>query len=332
MENSFPADPACVVNCVRYGRDGSRRDLTLDEISDVLAVDDGSFVWVGLYEPEEALLDKLQEEFDLHDLAVEDAHHAHQRPKIEAYGNSLFIAVHTAQALDGKVSFGETHMFVGTRYLVTVRHGTSLSYSTVRARCEREPELLALGPTYGLYAVLDYIVDNYMPIVDEFRDQLNDLEQDIFAESFSKQTVRKLYELKRELTRLRLAVAPMQDITGQLTRVHTQMVGEEMRLYFRDVFDHTLRVNDATDTLREMLTAAMSVNLALVTVAQGEVVKRLAGWAGLLAAPTLVASWYGMNFEHMPEVGGRYSYGILIGVTAAIVGGLFILLRRARWI
>lgn len=332
MENSFPADPACVVNCVRYGRDGSRRDLTLDEISDVLAVDDGSFVWVGLYEPEEALLDKLQEEFDLHDLAVEDAHHAHQRPKIEAYGNSLFIAVHTAQALDGKVSFGETHMFVGARYLVTVRHGTSLSYSTVRARCEREPELLALGPSYGLYAVLDYIVDNYMPIVDEFREQLNDLEQDIFAESFSKQTVRKLYELKRELTRLRLAVAPMQDITGQLTRVHTQMVGEEMRLYFRDVFDHTLRVNDATDTLREMLTAAMSVNLALVTVAQGEVVKRLAGWAGLLAAPTLIASWYGMNFEHMPEVGGRYSYGILVGVTAAIVGGLFILLRRARWI
>ncbi|HEU0153074.1 MAG TPA: magnesium and cobalt transport protein CorA [Arenimonas sp.] len=332
MDTAFAVSPDCVVNCVRYGRDGSRRDLPLDEISDVLAVDDGSFVWVGLYEPEEALLDKLQEEFDLHDLAVEDAHHAHQRPKIEAYGNSLFIAVHTAQALEGQVSFGETHVFVGARYLVTVRHGTSLSYATVRARCEREPELLALGPTYGLYAVLDFIVDNYLPIVDEFRTQLNALEQDIFAENFSRDTVRKLYELKRELTTLRLAVAPMQDITGQLTRVHTQMVGEEMRLYFRDVFDHTLRVNDATDTLREMLTAAMSVNLALVTVAQGEVVKRLAGWAGLLAAPTLIASWYGMNFTHMPEVGGRYSYAILVGATAAIVGGLFILLRRAKWI
>ncbi|MBP6626109.1 MAG: magnesium transporter, partial [Arenimonas sp.] len=142
----------------------------------------------------------------------------------------------------------------------------------------------------------------------------------------------KLYELKRELTRLRLAVSPMQDITGQLTRVHTALVGEEMRLYFRDVFDHTLRVNDATDTLREMLTAAMSVNLALVTVSQGEVVKRLAGWAGLLAAPTLVASWYGMNFEHMPELGGRYSYVVLVGITIAIVGALFIVLRRARWI
>lgn len=326
------ATPACVINCVAYDRQARRRDISLDEISDVLAVDDGSFVWVGLYEPGEELLDKLQEEFDLHDLAVEDAHHAHQRPKIEAYGNSLFIAVHTAQAQDGKVSFGETHLFVGPRYLVTVRHGTSLSYNTVRARCEREPELLALGPTYGLYAVLDFIVDNYLPIVDEFRDQLNELEHDIFAESFSRDTVRKLYDLKRELTRLRLAVTPMQDITGQLTRVHTHLVGEEMRLYFRDVYDHILRVSDATDTLREMLTAAMSVNLALVTVAQGEVVKRLAGWAALLAAPTLITSWYGMNFPHMPEFATRFGYAGVIGVTALVVGGLFLLLRRARWL
>ena len=327
-----PATPACVINCVAYGRDGSRRDIALEQISDVLAVDDGSFVWVGLYEPEAELLDTLQEEFCLHDLAVEDAHKAHQRPKIEAYGNSLFIAVHTAQAVDGQVSFGETHIFVGQRFLVTVRHGTSLSDASVRERCEREPELLALGPTYGLYAVLDFIVDNYLPIVDEFRDRLDDLEQDIFAESFRRETIRRLYELKRELTRLRLAVAPMQDITGQLTRVHAQQVGEEMKLYFRDVFDHTLRVNDAVDTLREMLTAAMSVNLALVTVAQGEVVKRLAGWAGLLAAPTLIASWYGMNFQHMPELGGRYSYWIMIGLTATVVGALFAVLRRARWI
>ena len=327
-----PATPACVINCVAYGRDGSRRDITLDAISDVLAVDDGSFVWVGLYEPEESLLDKLQEEFGLHDLAIEDAHNAHQRPKIEAYGQSLFIAAHTAQVVDGKLSFGETHIFVGPRYLVTVRHGSSLSYAPVRARCEREPELMAVGPSYGLYAVLDFIVDNFMPIVDEFREQLNALEQDIFAESFRRETVAKLYQLKRDLTRMRLAVAPMQDITGQLTRVHIALVGEEMRLYFRDVFDHTLRVNDATDTLREMLTAAMSVNLALVTVSQGEIVKRLAGWAGLLAAPTLIASWYGMNFVHMPELGGRYSYWIMIGVTLSVCGLLYAALRRAKWL
>ena len=324
--------PACVVNSIAYGRDGSRRDITLDEISDVLARDDDTFVWVGLFDPDPSLLAKLQEEFGLHDLAVEDARNAHQRPKIEAYGDSLFVVAHTAQLVDGRIAFGETHVFVGPRYLVTLRHGASLSYAPVRARAEREKELLALGPGYGLYAVLDFIVDNYLPIVDEFRDKLEALEQDIFAEAYRRDTVRKLYDLKRELTRMRLAVSPLQDITGQLTRVHTGLVGEEMRLYYRDVYDHTLRVNDAVDTLREMLTAAMSVNLSLVTVAQGEVVKRLAGWAGLLAAPTLIASWYGMNFAHMPELAGRWSYPILIGVTLAVMGALFIVLRRARWI
>ena len=327
-----PTRPACVVNSIAYGKDGSRREITLDEISDVLAVDDGSFVWVGLYNPEPALLDKLQEEFGLHDLAVEDARNAHQRPKIEAYGESLFVVAHTAQMVNDRIAFGETHVFVGPRYLVTLRHGASLSYAPVRARAEREKELLALGPGYALYAVLDFIVDNFLPIVDAFRDRLNELEHDIFAETYKRDTVRKLYDLKRELTRMRLAVSPMQDITGQLTRVHTHLVGEEMRLYYRDVYDHVLRVNDAVDTLREMLTAAMNVNLSLVTVAQGEIVKRLAGWAGLLAAPTLITSWYGMNFEHMPELSGRWGYPAVIGGTLLFCGALFVLLRRARWI
>lgn len=298
----------------------------------MLAVDDGSFVWVGLYEPEDALLDKLQEEFGLHDLAVEDAQHAHQRPKIEAYGNSLFVAVHTAQMIDDHIRFGETHAFLGARYLVTVRHGASLSYAPVRTRVEREPELLALGPAYALYAGLDFIVDNYLPIVSEFRDSLNALEKDIFAESYSRDTVVKLYELKRELTQLRLAVSPMQDILAQLTRMHGGLVPEEVRLYFRDVLDHAVRINESTDTLREMLTAAMSVNLALVTVNQGEVVKKLAGWAALLAAPTLITSWYGMNFRHMPELEGRYSYAILVVVVGAVCIGLYRYLRKVRWL
>jgi magnesium transporter len=231
-----------------------------------------------------------------------------------------------------KIAFGETQIFLGPRYLLTVRHGASLSYSPVRLRVEREPGLLAIGPSYGLYAVLDFVVDNFLPIVDAFRAKLNTLEQHIFAEEFSRETVVKLYELKGELTRLRLAVAPMQDITGQLSRGANPLVSEEMKLYFRDVFDHTQRVNDTTDTLREMLTAAMSVNLALVTVQQGEIVKRLAGWAGLLAAPTLIASWYGMNFEHMPELAGRYSYPVMIGFTIAVCIGLYALLRRAKWL
>ena len=327
-----PALPASVINCAVYDRQGRRRDITLDAISDALAVDDGSFVWVGLYEPEDSILDKLQEEFALHDLAIEDAQHAHQRPKLETYGNSVFVAMHTAQVVEDRIRFGETHAFLGPRYLVTVRHGASLSYAPVRARVEREPELLALGPAYALYAVLDFVSDNYLPIVSEFRDSMNALEQDIFAETYRRETIVKLYELKRELTQLRLAVAPMQDILSQLTRMHGALVPEEVRLYFRDVHDHAIRVNESTDTLREMLTAAMSVNLSLVTIAQGEVVKKLAGWAALLAAPTLVASWYGMNFVHMPELTGRYSYYIVIGTMALVCITLYRYLKKVKWL
>jgi magnesium transporter len=324
--------PASVINCVTYDASGERRDITLDEISDVLASDDGSFVWVGLYEPSEATLDKLQEEFDLHDLAVEDAHNAHQRPKIEAYGNSLFIAVQTAQVVDDHILYGETHAFLGPRYLVTVRHGASLSYAPVRERVQREAELLAMGPSFGLYAVLDFVVDNYRPIVDEFRDTLDALEQDIFADDFRRDTVFKLYDLKRELTRMRLSVAPLQDVLAHLSRSQSPLIPDEVRLYFRDVHDHALRVNESTDTLRDMLGTAISVNLSLVTLAQGETVKRLGAWAALLAAPTLIASWYGMNFERMPELQGAYSYPILIGVVVVVVAGLYRLFKRARWL
>jgi len=327
-----PLCPRSVVNCAAYDRRGERRDISLDAISDVLAVDDGSFVWVGLYEPGEGLLEKLQEEFGLHDLAVEDAHHAHQRPKIETYGQSLFIALHTAQTVDSHIRFGETHVFVGPRYLVTVRHGASSSYSAARARMEREPDLLRHGPGAALYAVFDMVVDNFLPIVDEFSNALNALEQDIFAEDFRKGTVQKLYDLKRELTRLRMAVAPLQDILGQLTRARGGPLDEEIQLYIRDVHDHAVRINETTDTLREMLTAAVSVNLSLVTVRQGEIVKRLGAWAALLAAPTLIASWYGMNFTHMPELAGRWSYAVLVGVVAVVCAVLYRMFKRARWL
>lgn len=324
--------PACVVNCAYYDRSGARHDLSLDGISDVLSREDGSFVWVGLYEPEAALLDKLQEEFGLHDLAVEDAQNAHQRPKLEGYGNTLFLALHTAQLVQGHVRFGETHLFVGARFLLTVRHGASLSFAPVRARFEREPEMLSQGPAAALYGVLDFIVDNYEPIVETFRDALDELEQDVFAETYRRDTILRLYDLKKELTQMRLAVAPVQDIVAQVARAPMLQFGEEAKLYLRDVHDHAVRLNESIDTLREMLTAAMSVNLSLVTIAQGEVVKRLAGWAALLAAPTLIASWYGMNFKNMPELGGRYSYWVLIGIVAVVCLGLYRYLKKVRWL
>ena len=327
-----PVVPASVVNCAAYDRDGHRRDISLDAISDVLALDDGSFVWVGLYEPEDALLDKLQEEFDLHDLAIEDAQNAHQRPKLEVFGHSLFIAVHTAQRVERQVRFGETHVFLGPRFLITVRHGASLSYAGVRQRLEREPEMLALGPTVALHAVLDFIVDNYQPIAAELGQDLDALEQDVFAESYRRGTTRRLYELRKELTRMRMSVAPMQDILSQLTRTPALAIPDEVAPYLRDVHDHAVRVGDTIDTLREMVSAAMNVNLSLVTVAQGEIVKRLAGWAALLAAPTLITSWYGMNFAHMPELHGRWSYPILIAVVALVCASLYRYLRKVGWL
>ncbi len=327
-----PALTRCVVNCAAYTAQGERVDIDLEQISEVLAVDDGSFVWVGLYEPGAAVLATLQEEFGLHPLAVEDAQNAHQRPKFEGYGDSMFIAVHTAHVSDGTIRFGETHIFVGPRYIVTVRHGASTSYAPARARLEREKTMLMHGPGAALYVVLDLIVDNYMPIVDEYDRLLGELEKDIFAAEFRKGTIERLYWLKRDLTQLRMAVAPLQDIVSHLARSPSPLVDAAIQPYLRDVHDHAIRIDSSTETLREMLTAAMSVNLSLVTVQQGEIVKRLGAWASLLAAPTLVASWYGMNFEHMPELHGRWSYAALIGAMAGICGLLYWKFKKARWL
>ncbi|BBD80788.1 magnesium and cobalt transport protein CorA [Aerosticca soli] len=321
-----------VVNCVAYRRDGSRvGDISLDAISDVLETPD-TFVWVGLHEPDEATLLKLQDEFNLHDLAIEDAHKAHQRTKIETYGDSLFLVVQTAQLVGGKLAFGETHIFLGQRYLVTIRHGASLSYTPARRACEQNPELLAYGPSYGLYGVLDFIVDNLLPIVRDFREELSELEADVFADTFKRDTIKRLYDMQRDLMTLRLAVAPLQDIIGQLVRLHPQLIPEELRVYFRDVYDHVFRVNESIGAMREMLTAALNVNLALVTLGQNEVMKRLAGYAALLAAPTLITSWYGMNFHHMPELDKPWAYPAMIALMAGVVGSIYAGLKRARWL
>ena len=327
-----PLDQSHVANCAAYGADGKKiRDITLDEISDFLATDQG-FVWVGLVEPDEPLLEKLQGEFGLHELAVEDAHGAHQRPKIESYGNSLFVVAQTAQMTEGSIAFGETHIFVGRHYLLSVRHGASQSYAPARRACEQAPEHLALGPSFALYSILDLIVDNYLPIVQDFKQELQELEQDVFADVSNRDVTRRLYDMQRELLTLKLAATPLQDMLGQLVRLHPEVIRDEVRPYFRDVQDHVTRVSDAINSMREMLGAAMNVNLSLITVRQNEVVKRLAGWAALLAAPTLLASWYGMNFHDMPELASRYAYPAIIGATVVICMTLYVVLKRAKWL
>jgi magnesium transporter len=324
-----------VVACVAYARNGQRLgDIALAAISDTLRVP-GRFVWVGLYEPDDALLAQMQEEFALHPLAVEDARNAHQRPKIEPYGESLFVVARSATREGSHVSFGETHVFLGANYILSVRHGGAPSYAPVRRAAEQNPPLLAQGPGYALYAILDAIVDGFMPILASYQDELEELEElegAIFATQWQRGTLRRLYGMQRELTRLRLAVAPLQDVLAQLERLHPAFIPEAVRPYFRDVYDHANRINDAVNALREMLGAAMNVSVSLVTLNQNEVVKRLAGWAALLAVPTLLTGWFGMNFRHMPELDQPWAYPALIAFTLTLCGGLYLMLKRARWL
>jgi magnesium transporter len=315
-----------------YDSAGKRNELTLDRISDALALKDGGMIWVGLLEPDQALLFKMQIEFDLHVLAIEDAHKAHQRSKIERFGGCLFIVVNTAQIDKGGIAYGETHIFLGTDFILTVRHGGSLSYGPARDRCERSPEYLRLGTGMALYTVLDMIVDNFFPIVSDYEHILDDLEESILNAEFQRDTIIRLYKLRSDLTKLRLAVSPMQDILSTLMNYHDDLIRQDVRVYLGDVHDHVMRLNESIDTMRDTISSAMTTNLSLVTVAQGDTMKRLAGWAALLAAPTLITSWYGMNFQFMPELGYKYSYGILFAVVSTICLALYWTLKKAKWL
>lgn len=320
-----------IVNCVAYRQGKRLGTVGMEEIPAVLGVP-GTFVWLGLHEPDLALLRQVQRAFGLHDLAVEDALDAHQRPKLEAYGDSVFVVLNTAQLVEDEVVVGETHLFVGPNYVVSVRHGASSAYTPVRERCESDPQGLSNGPGYVLYALMDFVVDHYMPIVTRLEDTLADLEQNIFRDEFDRGAIEDLYQVKRQVLRLRNAVSPVEDMCGQLIRLHEELVPKELRAYFRDIEDHASRLVRTLDVIREMLTTAVQVNLALVTVGQNEVVKRLAGWGAILAIPTVVFSLYGMNFNFMPELQFHYAYPTVIGVTALACGLLWRRLHRAGWI
>jgi magnesium transporter len=320
-----------IVHCVAYRNGQPLGDISIDELSVVIKQPD-TFVWLGLHEPDDPLLQKIQGEFGLHVLAIEDAHHAHQRPKIEAYSNSLFIVLKTAQLEAAQVVYGETHLFVGTNFLVSVRHGASSSYEQVLQRCENSTKGLHKGPGFALYAVLDFVADNYKPIVAQFERDFEAIETDIFKDQFDKLVIERLYALKRHLLELRNAALPVAEISAELMRLHENLIPKELRAYFRDIQDHVSRLVGQIDGMRDMLTTAMQVNLALVANNQNEVVKRLAGWGAILAIPTVLFSLYGMNFEWMPELKWRAGSPVAVGVT--VLGCVFIYhrLRRAGWV
>jgi len=322
-----------VVNCCAY-QDGKKvAHLQVAEVSEALKVrGQGQFVWIGLYEPDEKLLREVQSEFHLHDLAVEDALRAHQRPKLEEYGEDLFIVVRTGQ-LDGEtIELGETHFFVGVNYLVSVRHGASLPYTEVRARCEHTPALLKKGTGFVLYALLDFIVDNYFPILESLEERVEALETEVFEEPMNRDTTMRTYHLKRDLLRLKRGVSPLIDVCTRLERYDLALIHKEVRPYFRDVQDHAMRINERIDTMREMLSSVLEANLSLMSVNQNEVMKKLAAWAAVLGAPTLLASIWGMNFETMPELHIALAYPVALTL---MIGSAFVLygvFRRTGWL
>ncbi|AMK75192.1 magnesium transporter [Methylomonas denitrificans] len=324
-------DKNMVMRCVAYQKGMGIGDVTIEDISDVLLKED-TFIWLGLREADTEILRKIQQEFGLHELAIEDACAAHQRPKIEEYGDSLFIVLHTAELADKNVEFGETHIFMGPRFLVTVRHGASQSLSKVRERCQAMPHQLSKGPGFALYSIMDFIVDNYMVAIAGLQDRFDVLESAIFQYRPSRQTMEDLYELKRELLLLEGAINPVIDICNELMRFHGGLIHKDVRVYFRDIADHIKRVDQAIHGMREMLLAAMQVHLTFETVRQNEVVKRLAGWGAILAIPTMVFSWYGMNFRHMSELDWPYSYPLVVGGVALCSLALYLRLKRAGWL
>jgi magnesium transporter len=322
-----------VIACAAYAEGRRVGDVAIPDISEVLRQPD-RFIWIGLHEPDTELLREIQQEFGLHDLAIEDALAAHQRPKLERYGDSLFVVLRTAKlapAADG-VELGETHVFVGPRYVVSVRHGASAPLADVRARCEATPALLAKGPGFVLYALMDFVVDQFFPLVDALEDQLEALEEAIFHERFSRETTERIYRLKRELLEVKRAVSPLVDISNRLVRADVELIHEDTRVYFRDVYDHAIRLNEMVDTLRELLTTALEANLSLLSVEQNEAMKRLAGWAAIIAVPTMIAGVYGMNFKFMPELDWPFGYPLTVGAMLGACAYLYYRFKRAGWL
>jgi magnesium transporter len=320
-----------LVNCVAYQDGRKLADITIEQISDYVARPE-CFVWVGLADPGPGELAVMQKEFKLHELAVEDARQGHQRPKIEEYGDSLFAVLQTIEFEGDGLLVGEVDVFVGENYILSVRHRTKKGFADVRARCEREPELLKHGSGFVFYALMDAVVDRYFPILDELEVVLESIEERIFAEGSPRGNIESLYGLKQELMTLQHAVRPLLEAVGKLYGGRVPQVCAGMQEYYRDVYDHLVRINQTIDSVREMVTTAISVNLSMITLKGNETTQRLAAYAALVAVPTMIAGVYGMNFKNMPELDWQLGYPLAVGLMAAIDGYLVYRFRKTGWL
>jgi len=337
QENQDPSvPPACnsVVNSAAYCNGVRVAYVPVADLEDAWKHSD-RFLWVGLYEPSEQLLSHIQKAFGLHDLAIEDAHNAHQRPKLEVYDDSMFVVIRTARLADSgehRMEFGETHVFYGPRYIITVRHGSLTSHIGLRNRCEARPQLLAKGEGFVLHAVMDFIVDQYFPVLDALQNELDELEDAIFSGKFVRSVTARLYHLRRDLLALKQAVTPLIDVSSHLTRMSSNLLPADTRPYFQDVHDHVIRIADLIDNLQQLSHSALEANLALISVAQNDDTKRLAAWAAILAVPTMIAGLYGMNFKYMPETEWAFGYPMAIAIMLGTCCFLYRWFRKVGWL
>lgn len=321
-----------LINCVAYQEGKKLADIPIADISEYVVRPD-CFVWVALRDATDAELNEMQEEFGLHELAVEDARHGHQRPKIEEYGDSLFAVMHLPEFDDdGELEVGEVNVFVGSNYILSVRNRSPHDFLGVRSRCEREPHLLQQGSGFVFYALMDAVVDRYFPLVDALESELEAVEAEIFVKGSGRANIERMYTLKRRAMLLRHAVAPLMEAVSKLygSRPHPLCAGSHE--YFRDVYDHLVRINASIDTIRDTIGTAVQVNLSMVTIEENETTKRLAAWAGIFAVATAFAGIWGMNFKNMPELQWEYGYPAALLFIVSVCAVLYRRFKRAGWL
>jgi magnesium transporter len=320
-----------LINCVAYQEGRKLRDITIAEISDYLQRP-GCFVWVALKDAEPSELEEMQHEFGLHGLAVEDAQHGHQRPKIEEYGDSLFTVVHTIELVNGELNVGEVDIFVGKNYVLSARNRCQQGFLGVRARCEREPEQLKQGSAFVLYALIDAVVDRYFPVIEALESELETIEDQIFNKGSQRGNIERLYELKRKMTILRHATAPLMEAIGRLYGGRVPPICINTQEYFRDVHDHLSRINTSIEAIRDTISTAIQVNLSMVSIDENEVNKRLAAWAAIFAVATAFAGIWGMNFKAMPELEWKYGYPVALAIMGSVCGFLYYRFKKSGWL
>lgn len=320
-----------LINCVAYQNGAKLADLPVEAISDYLERKD-CFVWVALRDATDGELDTMQEEFGLHDLAIEDARHGHQRPKIEEYGDTLFAVMHLVEAGRSGLTVGEISIFVGRNFILSIRNRSQQGFLGVRERCEREPELLGLGSGFVLYALMDAVVDRYFPVIDDLESQLESIEDHLFDQGNALANIEQLYELKRKVMVFKHAVTPLMEATGKLHGGRVPPVCTTTQEYFRDVYDHLTRINATIDAMRDTITTAILVSQSTVSIEQNVINKQLAAWAAIFAIATVFTGIWGMNFKLMPELQWDYGYPVALVVIIAVCGFLYSHFKRSDWL